>query len=660
MDARRAALFDHFFDIESTPIGSDPMRFVAGYLLDAQGAGKGYRHTKEESLVDDLLGLTGNIWSHNGGRFDLLWLSDHLLARGTKFTAAISGTRVVRLSVGGGHFCDSAALFKMRLSALAAETDTPKEETGLPCRGLIAPTRQGGALLPRCDLDCAAEAERGRYESLASYCGACEAGKPENCERKCRGFCWSFPGTPKLSRLLAYCEQDTRALRASCLAMEEFALENDLSLGITVGSTAWKTAREWLQLPEQELNFAEHRKIRRGLYGGRCQVFRPRAARGHLYDVRSMYPWALGTARLPWGRPQWYAGQSARHHFESDHPGFFRAVVEVPPMWIPPLPARTSEGRNAYPIGRWEAWFDAPRLRYATSQGVTVEVSEAAVWPEERNVFGSWAARLFDLREKAGHKTPRGKWIKFILNSLVGKLAGRCEKDQIAGFAEMADAKPCRYSGGCAACGILCLPGCRRRAHDCGGCCRHHCSGRCGAHRRISAGLWARTMHRLEGCSRPEWAGYCYGISGSRVHALLVEGGREDACYTDTDSCRSLETREGVGQRLGDLEHFAFRGFEARAPKLYAASDRADGETGYKRIYRAKGFAIQDGRAVAGQPIAKIGLRGFRTGAREGSFFASTLNQRKSVLGYGDRILDGEVTRAPTVIEAKVIGRIGG
>ncbi len=653
-------MFDHFFDIESTPIGSKPMQFVLGYLLDADGAGKGYKSAQEDRLVEDLLSCEGRIWSHNGGRFDLLWLSDHLLARGVKFSAAVSGSRVVRLSVGAAHFCDSAALFKMRLSELTSETGTPKEVLGLPCRHLPGGTIEGGAIFPRCALDCLAEAMRGAYERWASFCKECEAGRPGSCERKCKGFCWCFRGSPKLSRILDYCERDTRSLAAACLAMEEFSAQHGIELGITVGSTGWKTAQKWLELPDSELSFAEHRKLRKGLYGGRCQVFRPRAAAGHLYDVRSMYPWALGTALLPWGKPEWTTGDASRDHFSGGHPGFFRAVVDVPPMWIPPLPARSRDGRNAFPTGRWDEWWDGPRLRYAEALGVSVRVTEAATWPEERQVFKPWADKLFELRRSLGGKTPRGKWVKFILNSLTGKLAARPEKDQIDGFPGMEDAKPCRWAGPCAACGPFCFPGCHRMVADCGGCCRHHCSGRCGAHRRISAGLWARVLFRLEACTRPEWAGYLYGISGARVHALLIEGGSDDACYTDTDCCRSLQTREGVGENLGDLEHARFRGFEARAPKLYGAEDQADGETGWKRVWRAKGFPVQDGRALRGEAVGKSGMRGFRTGAREGAFFASDLNERKSVLGYGDRILDGEVTRAPTVDEANVIGRIGG
>ena len=615
-------MFDHFFDIETTPIGADPFHFVLGFLLDGEGNGRGYYHRDEEGMVDHLLGCEGKIWSHNGGRFDLLWLADHLLSRGVKFQAAVSGTRVVRLSVGKAVFCDSAALFKMRLFELTSECGVSKEMLDLPCRHLST------CIDPR------------------------EPTKP------CGGYCWIYRGSPKSKRIMDYCEQDTRSLAAACAVMEAFALENGIELGITVGATAWKTARSWLELPDAELGFSEHRKLRRGLYGGRCQVFRPRAEKGHIYDVRSMYPWALSSVSLPWGVPTWKSGRDARADYGADRPGYYRATVDVPRMFVPPLPARTRMGRNSYPTGKWDGWFAAPELHYAETLGCAVTPVESATWPEARPIFAPWAEKLFALRDKVGRKTPRGQWVKFLLNALTGKLAAKPEKDQVDGFQEMQDAVPCGNTGPCRNCGPFCFPGCRNRVGDCGGCCRHHCSGRCGCHRLISPGLWARTVYRLEPCSRPEWAGYLYAVSRVRLHKLLTEGGADDACYTDTDSCLSLGERSGVGAALGDLEHSDVRYFRARAPKLYGLEKRDDGKSEWERVYRAKGFAVQDDRALLGEPVGSTRLRGFRSGAREGKFFAGDVQVRTSKVGYGDRILDGDVTRAPTVAEAGVIGEI--
>jgi hypothetical protein len=544
----------------------------------------------------------------------LLWLLKHVHVRGLRYDAALSGSRVVRLKLGKAVFCDSAALFRMSLADLTATCGVQKEKLGLACRGLLS------------------------------------------CDPDCKGYCWIHPRSPRLKRIAEYCAQDCRSLEAACRVMEAFAREHRINLGITIGSSAFRTAKDWLELEPPTMEFAEHRRIRRALYAGRCQVLRPMGPATKLYDVNSMYPWALAATSLPvGGSPNWTAGDDARREWRKERPGYYCARVTVPDCWIPPLPAKTRSGRNAYPVGTWEGWFAQPELAYAESLGVELKVLEAASWPRAEPLFKPWAEKLYELRHAQGKSTPKGKWLKGILNSAVGKLAARTEKEHVDGFLEGNEVRACRLTGACPRC-RLCLPRCRDHAPDCGGCCRHHCSGRCGAHVELGSGVHVRRFFRIEACSRPEWAGYVWAASRIRLHRLWTEGGGEDACYGDTDSVFTSKSRSGVGEGLGELEVERVRSFHARAPKLYGY-EKWDGKEGkWKQVYRAKGFPAPDGKALEGGLVKRPRLRGYKSSARLSAFFTVAENGKEAKVGYGDRFLDGKVTRAPDAQEAGVIG----
>src|SRR5512138_927119 len=123
---------DHTFDIETE--GWD--KYVLGATF-SPGNVRRYTWRNEIDHARDLLSLSGNVYAHNGGRFDFLWLirtviEHDLLPAGTTLHPIESGSSIIMLRVKGPQtdliFRDSYAMFPLPLRKLGV-----KDDTGLDC-----------------------------------------------------------------------------------------------------------------------------------------------------------------------------------------------------------------------------------------------------------------------------------------------------------------------------------------------------------------------------------------------------------------------------------------------------------------------------------------------------------------------------------------------
>lgn len=194
---RRAMQCDGYFDIET----QDWDKFVVGCFMRRDG------HTvcwfdRERELVDELLDYSGNVYAHNGGRFDGLWLLNHIARRGLRAECAAAGQRIVSIRVRKLRVLDSAAIIPLPLREAARIGNVHKSYTGLRCR----------------------------------------------CGRGCGGYCSiRRQGMTKRDRerLERYLIEDCRSGFSMLDSLETFAAEHDIDLGITIGSSAWRTAVRW-------------------------------------------------------------------------------------------------------------------------------------------------------------------------------------------------------------------------------------------------------------------------------------------------------------------------------------------------------------------------------------------------------------------------------
>jgi len=593
MEGRSEITVTGVFDIETEKWD----QFVAGGLLVD---GKYREYTDEVALVDDLLSVDGVIWSHNGGRFDLLWLCDHIARRKLAARVGLAGSRIVSLKVGETTFRDSIALIPLALKDAAGIGDTEKMETGLVC-------------------DCGQE--------CGGYCRIKRRGMPR-AERK---------------RLSEYLRHDCDALDKTLARLRGFAEEHDLDLCGTIGHSSWKTIQRWLGIPDAEWSSAQdYERCREGYFGGRVQIFRPSASKGWRYDINSAYPAALVETNIPHGIRKVLTQSEARKAYLSGKEGIYRVIVDVPSkMHIPCLPLRTKM-RVVYPTGRFMASWTGIELREAERLGCEiVRILGATIWQESSPLLAAFCKKIWALRASLGKSHPIGKWLKWFANAPTGKLAQRPEHDKVKFISEHDDLpKLCPASWKCEGrCGWRC--------------CKHLCTRKCGGWKPIRGlSVWRFTNYYIPTCGYVHWAAYLTAATRIKLgRQLRADDGGESAIYCDTDSVYSTtERHDNIGKNLGqfDLEgNFCeatggIPGFQAIAPKVYRFWDPVKS----KWHVRAKGIPEADKHweDISGGQAVKItrGVYSFLQQVGDEKFFKQRDFSRKihkNDLMFGDRKL---------------------
>lgn len=586
------------FDIET----EDWDKYVVGGIYLADGSYEDFTWHREDRLVDAILSVPGTVWAHAGGVLDFKWLLDHIARRGYNAQIVAAGSRIVSATIGKTRLCDSFALCPIKLQDFTSGQGVAKEELNLPCE----------------------------------------------CGDACGGYCAirRSMSSSNLARLREYLRADCESLVEGLERLREFADENDLDLGATIGSSAWRNVRRLYGLPDSDMGTTEHNFCRAAYYGGRVQLYRPGLTpRAHEYDVNSMYPWSLRTFALPVGDRTSDYGRAAQANLVAGKEGIYRCTVTVPEMHLPPLPYRYKNGiKTSYPFGTFGGTYALPELQHALSRGARVSASESIIFSGERILFRDWIDRLFHLRANAPHggkKGPLGTFLKLYMNSLTGKFGSNPERDKFV--INPSSIKVCNGDS------VSCPTG---GASECGLCCREHCAGTCGAHYQLSENVFYSKSFRIDGCAHVEWAAYL--TSHARValnqQQIAVDEGH-DVVYSDTDSIYSISKRtSNIGKDLGQWDYGGeCNNFVGLAPKCYYY------ERNGKAVKKAKGIRLHKS-ALTIEPGKKYqdnsGIIGFRVGAKSGRFFERKDTARTLSKQTGDRIeLGNGETRAPRAEE---------
>jgi DNA polymerase type B, organellar and viral len=589
------------YDIETVGWGehaNDPEKgFLCGGLLLGDGSYFYADWRNQDELASRILAVEGAVWAHSGGTFDHKWL---LSRTDRRFSLRLAGSRIVEARNGSLRLLDSLAISKLSLADFTRGLGIEKQKHPLLCHS------------------------------------------PDVCGPWCEGFCRfrRDMGDADWRAVREYLEADCRSLLEALRRLNEWAEAHDLDLAPTIGSAAWRNASRLLGLGEASLSLPDHLFAREGYQGGRVQCFRPHSGGGVEHDVNALYPSVLARLRVPVGVPTRRAGLSVGEVYRRERPGFFRARVRVPDLFIPPLGKRTRT-RTVYPTGTFSGVWCGSELRYAESCGVTIlELKECLTWPEEERLFEGWIAKLWALRFNAegGKSGPFGTFLKFYLNSLTGKFGSKPLRMRYVYKPTATKIEPAWEEIGSGVWGVPC-----------------------------SGVRWSSTQRRLlagQACSHVEWAAHITAAGRVEWHRQAMAGGGNDAVYGDTDSLFSEGPRtDHVGDGLGEWQRKGiYSDFDSIAPKFY--SYRPEGQSAKLEVtdgrqVRSKGVRAafpEEWRelfATGSHRFAWTSSTGFRMAARSGlSLFGESTISREIKRGYGDRILMPEgITRPPTAKE---------
>jgi hypothetical protein len=540
--------------------------FVLGAIHYADGRTVLYNWDREDEMAQALLAIDGEVWAHNGGRFDHLWLLDHTIEE-ADLVSNTSGIITLRFQGSRAVFCDSIRVFPFSLRVLT----------------------------------------NGAKQSLETLC-TCETSN-------CGGYCAIRRDmAPHIRKIVTdYLIADVEELMEALRYFGECSEEWNLSIKKTLGGTSWASASEQLGIESMNWDRSLWERVRESYYGGRCEVLRTESPTGFVCDVNSMYPWAL-TQPIPVGEPIPREGKGASDAFSSAAPGVYRCTVSGPGMWLPVLPARCTTGL-AFPTGKHTGTWPLPELVYAMSLGYRVERVHTSVnFREEVTLFEPWVNFIFNTRMKYGKKTREGKWLKWIANSLTGKLGSKCISKRLKVRPDFSQLSPCQCD-----LGTECI---------------------CGGWRPIDerGRVWEQTVasRKIESCAHPEWAGYLTGYGRIKLHKQL-SAHDGDAVYCDTDSCWSVNKRESLGDGLGEwADEGEYKDFQALGPKSYHAFVKGDEVTKMKGIPKPNWE-----ECLAGVPQKFESMRSVKR-ANGGNFFERIKTSRKVTPNTGRRKLLGK------------------
>jgi hypothetical protein len=598
-----------FFDLETEAWD----RFVLGGLLSSSGLYEEF--TDEEELFKALLaeGPGTSIYAWNGGRYDFLWFLEKAREQELTCQIGLAGTRITRIQVKEGPvFRDIVALVPMSLekaSSIAGIALT--KDTGLVCS---------------CGDDC------------GGYCRIRRAGM--------------LPA--ERAALSVYLRRDVDTGMAIVRAVQAEAARCGYELRGTVGGTAYATARKVCGFDHAEWTPRSYELARSGYYGGRVEVFRPRAPEGWAYDINSAYPAALAETPIPTGERIIIAGDRASRAFHRGKEGIYEADVHVPAMFVPPLPARLGD-RVLFPIGPVSGAWTRLELHAALEEGCTVRRwGRAIVWADAVKVCAPFMEKVWSHRaeaEAAGNAGLR-EWNKYVANSFTGKCAQQPEMESVILCPELiklCSADECMFPDRVT---------CERRKRS-PKCCLHACTRTCGAYRALDrkGKLWASSFYRLPDCGHVHWSAYLTAATRLKLRAQLIadgDGGRS-AVYCDTDSVFATSERTWlIGDGLGEYGCMGpFKGFAAMAPKVY----RYTGKKG--SVAKAKGIPGMTADAweafSQGLPIRRDrGVKSLKTAAKAESLFTRTDLTRQSKADgrwFGGRHLSPDGCTYPVTIK---------
>lgn len=204
------------------------------------------------------------------------------------------------------------------------------------------------------------------------------------------------------------------------------AVLNELNCNLkpTAGATAISVFRRNFLSRRLRLEDEGGEWLRPYFAGGRTEAFNLNVnAPCYVYDVNSMYPFVMRKYTFPIGNPVVVKGDSANEYLaqSSELVSFIGCDVEIPPsMNIPNLPYK-KDGKLLFPVGKFSGVWDSIELatlkKYCPE--AKIKVKWAKVYPA-LPLFSSFIETMYDIRKKGGIYKIAGK---LLANSFYGKFA---------------------------------------------------------------------------------------------------------------------------------------------------------------------------------------------------------------------------------------------
>jgi hypothetical protein len=161
--------------------------------------------------------------------------------------------------------------------------------------------------------------------------------------------------------------------------------------------------------------------IKQAYKGPEVSVYKPYSeGRVYYYDVNSLFPYCMLLPQ-PVGSPKPYdVSKGLRGFF-----GFAEAIVSAPDIKIPVLPLKANingTDKLIFPTGEFKGIFFSSELQYAESLGYRIKLIRGYSFEKSENLFTEFVTNFYNKKSSAKNGAIR-TISKLILNSLYGRMA---------------------------------------------------------------------------------------------------------------------------------------------------------------------------------------------------------------------------------------------
>jgi DNA polymerase type B, organellar and viral len=169
--------------------------------------------------------------------------------------------------------------------------------------------------------------------------------------------------------------------------------------------------------------------MRNAYYGGVVEVFKNEGENLKLYDVTSLYPFAM-LQDMPTGDMLFSTDSDINNYF-----GIVFVEVDTtnldPKYSNYPLLAHKIDGRMYNPLGSWSGWYFSEEVKLAISYGYNIKVLYGYKFDKSSNVFSSFINKFFAVKAGLSDINMDRTTAKLILNSMYGRLGMKPYQDNV-------------------------------------------------------------------------------------------------------------------------------------------------------------------------------------------------------------------------------------
>ena len=228
---------------------------------------------------------------------------------------------------------------------------------------------------------------------------------------------------------IEYCRRDVGILIKAILYFQNLIYKQfHVNLKLTIASTAqriWNT-----NFLEKDIKISQLDRLffRNSYYGGRTELIEGKGTEKFVYyhDFNSLYPSVMIDTRYPNPEHLEYLNQLYTDiKYILNYEGVSLVSIYIPDMIYPPLPYRM-KNKLIFPVGNLTGWYNHNELRVAIEYGCKIKKIYKTVFSYDTvNYFKKYIEYFYNLRLKYKQEENKmGNLItKLLMNSLYGKFA---------------------------------------------------------------------------------------------------------------------------------------------------------------------------------------------------------------------------------------------